>query len=188
MKQSLRARRMARHHKRAKQSTKLNLVSLMDIFTILVFFLLVNSSDVEVLQTNKTIELPDSVSEQRPDTTLVVTVNNDSIVVAGRPVANVEEILNSDTNNVPGLEEELKYRAQRAGPLSPEKEAVGRPVTIMGDKAVPYTVLKKIMTTCAATEYRNIALAVNKVAGEDPGAEGQEGQGTSVETAAVGGF
>lgn len=167
MKKSLRARRMDRAHKRAKNSPKLNLVSLMDIFTILVFFLLVNSSDVEVLQTNKAIELPESTSEQRPDTTLVVTVNDQSIVVSGRPVALVNEVLSdSGDNNIPGLQAELKYHANRAGPLPPEKEQLGRAVTIMGDKEVPYTVLKKIMTTCAANEYRNISLAVNKVAKE----------------------
>jgi len=145
----------------------LNLVSLMDIFTILVFFLLVNSSDVEVLQTNKAIELPESTSEQRPDTTLVVTVSDQNIVVAGRPVATIKEVLkDTGDNNIPGLQEELLYHANRAGPLSPEKEQIGRAVTIMGDKEVPYTVLKKIMTTCAANEYRNISLAVSKVADE----------------------
>lgn len=172
MKQSLRARRMARHHKRAQSANKLNLVSLMDIFTILVFFLLVNSSDVEVLQTNKSIELPESTSEQMPDTTLVVSVNDQSIVVAGRAVANIADVLgNGDSTNIPGLEEELKYQANRAGPLEPEKEEIGRAVTIMGDKEVPYTILKKIMTTCAANEYRNISLAVTKVAKESLEAE-----------------
>ena len=167
MKQSMRARRMARHHKRQKQQSKLNLVSLMDIFTILVFFLLVNSSDVEILQTNKSIELPDSHSEQRPDTTLIVTVNNDDIVVSGRAVASVPDIIKEDSNSIAGLEQELKYHASRAGPLPPEKEITGRAVTIMGDKDIPYVVLKKIMTTCASTEYRNISLAVNKVARAD---------------------
>jgi biopolymer transport protein ExbD len=167
MKQSLRARRMARHHKRAQQQSKLNLVSLMDIFTILVFFLLVNSSDVEILQTNKAIELPVSTSEQRPDTTLVVTVSDEDIVVAGRAVATVKEVLASDDSDIPGLVKELKYQASRAGPLDPEKEQIGRPVTIMGDKEVPYILLKKIMTTCAANEYRNISLAVSKVGQEE---------------------
>lgn len=171
MKQSIRARRMARHHKRGHAASKLNLVSLMDIFTILVFFLLVNSSDVEVLQTNKSIELPESTSEQRPDTTLVVQVSNENIIVGGRSVARIAEVQKSSDNNIVGLEEELKYRASRAGPLPPEKEEIGRAVTIQGDKEVPYTVLKKIMTTCAANEYRNISLAVSKVAKETLEAE-----------------
>ncbi|GAB1260881.1 ExbD/TolR family protein [Aurantivibrio plasticivorans] len=167
MKQSMRARRMERHHKRSKNQSKLNLVSLMDIFTILVFFLLVNSSDVEILQTNKSIELPQSISEQRPDTTLVVTVSQENIVVAGRAVATIAEITSSEANDIPGLTKELKYQAERAGPLPEDKQQQGRPITIMGDKEVPYTVLKKIMTTCATNEYRNISLAVSKV-GKEP--------------------
>lgn len=167
MKKSLRARRMERHHKRSQQQSKLNLVSLMDIFTILVFFLLVNSSDVEVLQTNKDIKLPESISEQRPDTTIVVNVNANNILVSGRAVATIADIINDDSNEIAGLAKELQYQASRARPLTEEEEVQGRPITIMGDKAVPYTVLKKIMTTCAANEYRNISLAVSKIAKED---------------------
>ncbi|MGI1679609.1 MAG: biopolymer transporter ExbD [Cellvibrionaceae bacterium] len=167
MKKSLRARRMERHHKRAQQQSKLNLVSLMDIFTILVFFLLVNSSDVEVLQTSKDIQLPESTSEQRPDTTIIVNVNSKNILVSGRAVATVSEIINNESNEISGLAKELKYQALRAKPLTEEQEIQGRPITIMGDKSVPYTVLKKIMTTCAANEYRNISLAVSKVGKED---------------------
>lgn len=167
MKKSLRARRMERHHKRAQGQSKLNLVSLMDIFTILVFFLLVNSSDVEVLQTNKDLELPESTSEQRPDTTLVVTVTDQSIVVGGRPVARIDEVIRSDEQTIAGLENELKFQANKSGPLSEEKQETGRPITIMGDKEVPYTVLKKIIATCATNEYRDVSLAVSRVAGEE---------------------
>ena len=55
-----RAARMERHHKRHKGGAGINLVSMMDIFTILVFFLLVNSSEVEVLPNAKEFVLPDS--------------------------------------------------------------------------------------------------------------------------------
>ncbi|MGH1470457.1 MAG: ExbD/TolR family protein [Cellvibrionaceae bacterium] len=175
MKKSLRARRMERHHKRAQGQSKLNLVSLMDIFTILVFFLLVNSSDVEVLQTSKDIQLPESISEQRPDTTIIVNVNAKNILVSGRAVATVSEIINNESNEISGLAKELQYQASRAKPLTEEQQIQGRPITIMGDKAVPYTVLKKIMTTCAANEYRNISLAVSKVAKEDVNESAVEG-------------
>ena len=93
MKQSLRARRMARLHRRHKNQPKLNLVSLMDIFTILVFFLLVNSSDVEVLQNNKSIKLPESIAEKKPDTSLVVMVSSDEIIISGRQITTVKAAL-----------------------------------------------------------------------------------------------
>ncbi|MCE3252856.1 MAG: biopolymer transporter ExbD [Cellvibrio sp.] len=162
MKQSLRAKRMAKHHRRLNQLPSLNLVSLMDIFTILVFFLLVNSGDVEVLQTDKSIKLPASFSEQVPENNLVVLVSATDVIVGGRSVGSVAELVASAGSNFAPLEQELKYVAQKAGPLKEEDQLTGRPVTIMADQKVPYQILKKVMATCAAAEYRNISLAVTK--------------------------
>ncbi|MEJ2443430.1 MAG: biopolymer transporter ExbD [Exilibacterium sp.] len=177
MKQSMHARRMAGHHRRMARTTKLNLVSLMDIFTILVFFLLVNSSDVEVLQTNKTIKLPESVAEKKPDTTLVIMLNQTDVVVGGRSLMPVADVLKSEDEQIEALTEELNYRTERR-PLTPAEEKRGRAVTIMGDESIPYALLKRIMATCAAANYRDISLAVTRIAPEQTAAvagEQQEG-------------
>jgi len=163
MKQSIHAKRMARTNRRNKQGSKLNLVSLMDIFTILVFFLLVNSSDVEVLQNNKEITLPESLAEQRPDNNLIVMVSHETIMVGGRKVANTKAVTASTSTEIKGLKEELEYLASRKPYRDQEEAQKGRDVTIMGDKGIPYELLKKVMTTCAKSEYRNIALAVSQV-------------------------
>lgn len=168
MKQSLRAKRMAKHHRRLNQNPKMNLVSLMDIFTILVFFLLVNSSDVEVLQTDKSIQLPASVADQVPDNNLVVMISAKDIVVGGRSVGSVEQILASKEDRVASLETELKYQASKARPLTEEEQLLGRAVTIMGDQMIPYALLKKIMASCAAADYRNISLAVAQKVADKP--------------------
>ena len=55
MKNSRRMKRMSRNR---QTLTRMNLTSLMDVFTILVFFLLVNSASTEVLETPKQITLP----------------------------------------------------------------------------------------------------------------------------------
>lgn len=162
MKQSLRAKRMAKHHRRLKQGSKLNLVSLMDIFTILVFFLLVNSGDVEVLQTDKSIKLPASVSDQVPEENLLVLISATDVVVAGRAVGSVADLLAAEGDQFAPLTQELKYHAEKAGPLTEKKQLTGRPVTVMADQKVPYQLLKKVMATCAAAEYRDISLAVTK--------------------------
>lgn len=174
MKQSIHAKRMARHHKRLSSQPKLNLVSLMDIFTILVFFLLVNSSDVEVLQSNKDIQLPQSVAEKKPDNALVVMVSDTDILVGGRKVADVAAVTRSVDLEITGLKRELDYLAARKPFRSEEDAKRGRDVTIMGDKALPYKLLKKIMTTCAKSEYRNISLAVSQVA-DDSAADVTDG-------------
>jgi len=164
MKQSLRAKRMARLHRRHKGQPKLNLVSLMDIFTILVFFLLVNSSDVEVLQNNKAIKLPDSIAEKKPDNTLVVMVSSDDIVISGRAITTVKKALAGDDEEITALKKELEYLASRKPYANDIEAKKGRDVTIMGDSSIPYTLLKRIMTTCAQADYRNISLAVSKIA------------------------
>lgn len=163
MKQSLRAKRMAKHHRRLNQASKVNLVSLMDIFTILVFFLLVNSGDVEVLQADKSIKLPASVSQQIPDNNLLVIVSATDVVVGGRSVGKLTDLLASTGDKFIPLETELKYQAQKTGPLKEADQLTGRPVTIMADQKLPYAMLKKIMATCAAAEYRDISLAVTQL-------------------------
>jgi biopolymer transport protein ExbD len=163
MKMSLRARRMARNHKRLSSSAKLNLVSLMDIFTILVFFLMVNNGDVEVLSSDKNITLPESVSEQKPEATLTIKISNQDIIVQGRKIATIEQALTQKGNSLSDLGKELEYQLARAPAPTELEEQIGRSVIIMGDHEMPYKLLKRIMTTCAQTDYRDISLAVNSV-------------------------
>ncbi len=147
--------------KRTRPAT-LNLVSLMDIFTILVFFLMVNSSDVEVLDANAAIELPDSTAEKRPDLRIVISVTANDVVVQGRKVADVSKILRSRAPLIAGLKNELDYQANRRKRRMANGKFEGR-VTIMGDRALPYELLKKIMLTCQQADFTRIALAVNQV-------------------------
>ena len=160
MSSSRRARRMARNHKRLTRQAKLSLVSLMDIFTILVFFLMVNSGDVEVLQADKNITLPDSVSEHKPEITLTIKVSEDDIVLQGRKIESIDAVLAQSENAVAKLSDELNYQSGRAAPLTEREKRMGRSIIIMGDQEMSYKVLKRIMSTCAASDYRDIALAV----------------------------
>lgn len=154
---SPRARRAERRD-RNKTLVDLNLVSLIDIFTILIFFLLANASDVEILPNTKAVKLPESTAEQAPKETVVVIVSQDDIVVQGRRVATVADALGAHDIIEP-LKAELDYHAGRAL-IKDTKGSVGKDITIMGDKDIPYKLLKKIMVTCARANYGNIAFAV----------------------------
>jgi biopolymer transport protein TolR len=156
--------------KKHGKAGSLNLVSLMDIFTILVFFLMVNSSEVEVLQTSSKIRLPDSTSEQRPENQLTISVNQDDLILQGRRVAGVDELRDSSVSVIDGLKSELEYQAGRKGEIPEE----GFEITIMGDKALPYWLLKKIMLTCQTTDFARISLAVNKLEEDDELLTGSE--------------
>ena len=163
MKMSRRARRMERHHKRKRMMTGFSLVSLMDIFTILVFFLLVNSSDVEVLQGNKDIKLPESIAEKKPRETLVIIVSNTDILIQGKKVAGVNSVIDSEDEVIAPLKTELDYQANKQRAQSIDGKFSGE-ITIMGDKNIPYRLLKKIMVTCARSSYGKISLAVTQKA------------------------
>lgn len=162
MKKSAHAKRMMRHQRRLNSGSKLNLVSLMDIFTILVFFLMVNSSEVQVLQNNKSISLPESVAEKKPRENLVIMLNSSELLVQGRKVADLASIGASDEPYINALAEELKYQSSRRPSLTEVEKTRGRSITIMGDHSIPYSLLKKVMATCSSTDYRNISLAVSR--------------------------
>ncbi|MEJ2389805.1 MAG: biopolymer transporter ExbD [Gammaproteobacteria bacterium] len=137
MKESHRTRRMERHHKRNKKTATLNMVSMMDIFTILVFFLLVSAGNQQNLPDLKHIKLPESHAQQPPQENLLILVNKDNILFQGKVVAST-----------------------KLGKRSSEKTVKKRGVTIMGDKKIPYALLKRIMLTCASSDFTNISLAV----------------------------
>ena len=162
MKESGVAQRMQHNHMRFLKPAKLNLVSLMDIFTILVFFLLVNSGDSELLKVSKDIRLPDSVAEQRPESMVTVTVTESDVIVDGRPVATIEDVVSSN-GVVPGLAKELNYLASKRTELSEEEKANGMALTILGDHTIPYEILKRVMVTCAKSNYRNLSMAVSRI-------------------------
>lgn len=159
MKQSRRARRMERNHKRHKGTPSFNLVSLMDIFTILVFFLLVNSSDGEVLPSTRNVELPESISEARPRHNLVVMVTGQDILVQGKRVASVTELDASD-GTIDALQAALQAQHQPSDQLTPQDRVAAEEVTIMGTKQIPYRLLKKVMASCTEAGYSRISLAV----------------------------
>lgn len=160
MHQSRRAKRMQRHHERAKRGAAFNIISLMDIFTILVFFLLVNSSDVQELSNPKSITLPESQAEAKPKETVVVMVTGEEVLVQGEPVASVVQALGERGGVITPLRQALQMQAERAV-IQPVAEG-SREVTIMGDREIPFKLLKKIMTSCTEAGYGNISLAVTQ--------------------------
>lgn len=160
MKASMRARRMARSNRRMTTAAKLTLVPIIDIFTMLLFFLMVNTGNVEVLELDKTIKLPDSTAQKRAEETVLIKVNADDILVQGRKVASVAEVMAANDDVIASLQKELGVWASRKLEVSAEEKERGHSVTIMGDQQIPYRLLKRVMTTCAQADFRDISLAV----------------------------
>ncbi len=157
MKSSRRMKRMAR---KKGIITKVNLTSLMDVFTILVFFLLVNSGTAETLETPKQISLPESNLQTKPRETVVIFVSPEEVVVQGEAVARVDEILASNKRDVEGITERLAIVQQQIIGPNTQTVAGSQEITILADRAVPFTVIERVMGTCTRQGYEHISLAV----------------------------
>ncbi len=155
MKMSRRARRMARHHRKQKHVTALNLVSLMDIFTILVFFLLVSSSPAPNLPNSRAIHLPEAATDELPGITPVIMITPEAILVQGSNIMSIPAVLSDDdqTGLQPLDEALVALRGNRA-------DDKAKSITIMGDSKVPYDLLKRILTSCSRAQFTEISLVV----------------------------
>lgn len=159
---SRRVRRMERHHRMGKGSP-LNLVSLMDIFTILVFFLLVNSSSTPQLPSQKDLALPKSTAQKIPEDTLVLAITPQSILLQGREVAKVQDLLTATDEVIAPLKQALE--AQRDNrQLRRAKTNAEEVITILGDENISYALLHKILATCQQANYTKIAFAAHQLA------------------------
>ena len=146
---------------RNQSMVDMNLVSLIDVFTILIFFLLSNATGVELLPSPKAVKLPASVAEKSPKETVVVVVSASEIIVDGRKVANVADVINQQADLIEPLKTELDIQSNRQV-IRKENEAQSRNVTIMGDKDIPYSLLRKIMVTCARANFSDVSFAVRR--------------------------
>ncbi len=140
--------------------TGLNLTSLMDVFTILVFFLLFHSSGGDVLDAPKQIKLPISVVETKPRETVVIMVSPEVVLIQGEAVISTPELLNADNEPVEEITERLKQLERNIIGISTKTIVESKEVTILADKTIPFRVLKKIMSTCTDSGYGRISLAV----------------------------
>jgi len=160
------SRRIRRMTRKKRVVPKLPLTSLMDVFTILVFFLMVNQSSVEVLQQPREIELPESILETKPRETVVIFVGRDQVLVQGVPVASVGEIAAAGNIDIEPIGARLRELSGSVIGLSTQAVADSQEVTLLADKSIPFSILKKILATCTAEGYTRVSLAVVQKSGQ----------------------
>ncbi|MFO1428185.1 MAG: biopolymer transporter ExbD [Steroidobacteraceae bacterium] len=152
--------RIKRHRSRSHGGSHMALVPFIDMMTILVVFLLVHTAEVDILPNTKNIAIPLSIADKKPHPTVVVMVTKDVMFVNGRPVAKIAEVLASEETVIPNLKAALKEQNDRILVQAARDDIAEREVTIMGDKSVPFRVLKRIMATCTEADYGKVSLAV----------------------------
>ena len=157
MRNSRRIKRMGRNRVKI---AKMNLTSLMDVFTILVFFLLVNSGSVEVVEAPKDVKLPESRVESKPRETVVISISPEDILIQGMLAGSVEDVLGGETEPLDKVRARLAELKENVIGINTQVVAEAREVTILADRDVPFTVVKQVMSTCTGEGYENVSLAV----------------------------
>jgi biopolymer transport protein ExbD len=141
-----------------REDAELNLIPLIDIMSVLVAFLLIYSTEVEVVQNSKGIEIPQSTAEVKPQSSVVVMITREHIFVQGEPVTTIAEVQSSTTALVEPLREVLE-RPMLASSNS-DADMSAREVTVIADKSLPFDIVKRVMATCSSSSYGKISLAV----------------------------
>ena len=138
----------------------LNLVSLMDVFTILVFFLLVNSSSSDVMEPPKNIKLPDSAVETKPRETVIVMITPEQILVQGEPVVKTIDVIDSKVLLIDEIKERLLLQKKKIRGISTKTISQSNEITVLAHRTVPFSLMKKVMASCTSAGYGKISLAV----------------------------
>ena len=153
-------RRIKRMGRNRVKITKMPLTSLMDVFTILVFFLLVNSGSVEIMEAPRDVSLPVSNVETKPRETVVIFVSPEEVLVQGKLVARVGNILDGKDGAMEPITTQLARLKESVIGDRTAAIAGSDEVTILADKSVPFAVIKTIMSTCTSEGYEKVSLAV----------------------------
>jgi biopolymer transport protein ExbD len=153
---------MKRMARKGNKNIPLSLTSLMDVFTNLVFFLLLSQGVTNVDEPPKDIKLPESYVDSKPRPTVNIMVSDREIMVQGEPLAATSDVLGSKEELIPAIREKLaKIKGASIG-LKDKAEDGTDEVTILAHSDIPFKVMKRLMATCTSAGYSKISLAVNQ--------------------------
>ncbi len=162
---------MARHlsAKRRRRNrvvtATLSLTALMDVFTIILLFLLKSySAEGDIMSIDSKLVLPVSTATEITRTSLLLQVTPDDIIVEGEKVISVKEASAGKEMLVEPLYEKLNEIAKRTEYIARSNKALDFTglIVIQGDKRIPFRLLEKVMYTSGQAGYNGISLAVTK--------------------------
>ena len=136
------------------------MVPMIDMLVILVVYMLVHTADYEIVPNSKNISIPQSTSEVRPHESTVMMITKDMVFVDGQEAVAVRDITADNVKATDRLKSMLAEATHRKALVHPGDDSA-REITMMADKALPYSVLKQIMSTAAAADVGKMSLAVN---------------------------
>jgi biopolymer transport protein ExbD len=154
-----------RRRRKDPDLVKPQMTALVDVLTVLVFFLLKNfSTDGEIVTQTQGMELPMSSAQARMEQTLTIAISRKHILVEGAPVALVAEEWERGGTDIPSLSRLLEERRKQTEQIAEYDKNVNfdGKLTIQGDKQIPYWLLQKVLSTCGENGFSSFSLAVMK--------------------------
>ncbi len=159
MRETRRMKRMERNNRKGEiRGLGINLIPMMDVLCVLVFFLLFHSFNSTMPDAQ--IALPASVVETKPRETVAIVVSPETVMVQGEPVISTPKLLEDSSGIAYEIRARLEQIERNIIETGAKTFAEGKEVTLLADKTIPFKVLKKIMSTCTASGYGKISLAV----------------------------
>lgn len=183
-------RLLSRQGGKREMVATLSLTAMVDMFTVLVIFLLQNySSTGEVIYIPKEVVLPKAQKIKELKPSVVVTISSKEVLLDKLPVITFDEIRAQEDWRISQLEEPLKKaleaaRAKHEAKLANQlRQAVQAPpkgqvpeeedatpwnkVTVQADKGIDFLTVKKVMYTVTEAGANEINFAVLKRTGEE---------------------
>lgn len=154
--------------RKKREDPELNLIPMIDIMSVMVAFLLIYSTEVEVVQNAKDVEIPLSTAEAKPAETVVVTITKDMLLVQGDVIATMDQIRDPNAALIEPLREYLSRPLTTKNGAAQQTALAHREITVLADRGLPYEVIRKVMTTCTAAAYDKLSLAVLENGGSAP--------------------
>ncbi len=146
-------------------SFTLRLTAMIDMFTILLVFLLMSFSvEGEIMSVAKDLHLPESTAQTPPKAAPILVVTNEWIILDGTPVEKVATVLSQQDNIINPLKtqlQQIRSFSENLEQLDANMRFKGN-IAIQGDKEIPFGLLKKIMFTCGQVGFNDMLLAVNQ--------------------------
>ena len=154
-------------HNKKSVFADLLVTPLVDMFVIIVLFLIANfSATGEVLMMSKDISLPEAKNVQDIQSAPVVTISKTEVLLSGSLIGRVEDFTREDYLNIPLLEEKLRDERKKFEDLHSAANDTGAfkgDVNIQADKQVQFRIVKRVMFSCASAGYGNINFATLNV-------------------------
>ena len=155
-------------HYDSQRTGRLNLTSMMDMFTIILVFLLKTYVvEGQLIQPSESLTLPTSTIIKPPETALDLVVSKKSILLNNKKITDFAQVTKQKGFIIRPRRRALLFHSQEAKKM---EEQLGVPfsgkVTIQGDQSIEFRDLVKVMATCGASDYPNMRLVVYSKSGK----------------------